>query len=151
MIPRFGRPPRPGQSYRLRPGAYAILLREGRMLLTHQAQPVPEYQLPGGGIDAGEGGIAALHREVIEETGWTIASLRAVGSYRRFCYMPEQDMMAEKLCMIWVGRPVLRLAAPSEPGHRACWVTPGAALALLADPGARHWTRRVLGMSPQRA
>lgn len=144
MIPRFGPAPRPGQSYRLRPGAYAILLRQGRMLLTHQDGPQPEYQLPGGGIDAGEGAIAALHREVLEETGYRIAGLRALGSYRRFCYMPDYDLMAEKLCQVWLARPVLRHGPPTEPGHSACWMTPAEALGRLADPGARHVMRLTL-------
>ena len=68
MIPRFGPPPE-RQSYRLRPGAYAVLIRGGSALLTFQHAPESEYQLPGGGIDPGESPLAALHREVHEETG----------------------------------------------------------------------------------
>ena len=49
------------------------------ILATHQAEPVPEFQLPGGGIDRGEHPIAALHREVYEETGWKIAVDAAAG------------------------------------------------------------------------
>lgn len=144
MIPRFGRSPRPGRRHRLRPGAYALLIRDGRVLLTHQAAPVPEFQLPGGGIDAGEGAIAALHREVLEETGWTIGAARAVGVYRRFCYMPDYDLMAEKLCQVWTARPILCHGPPTEAGHSACWMTPAEALARLADPGARYWCRQML-------
>jgi 8-oxo-dGTP diphosphatase len=67
--------------YRRRPGAYAILWRDGAVLLTLQAEPRPEAQLPGGGIDAGESPLAALHREVREETGWTIAGARRLGAF----------------------------------------------------------------------
>ncbi|RNF35625.1 NUDIX domain-containing protein [Paracoccus methylarcula] len=137
MIPRFGIAPEPARRYRRRPGAYAILLREGRVLLTHQAEPEPEFQLPGGGIDPGEGPIAALHREVMEETGWTISTPRRIGAYRRFCYMPEYDLHAEKLCSVWLARPVMRLAPPLEPGHEAHWVPLDRASALLPDPGSR--------------
>ncbi|MBU3031235.1 NUDIX domain-containing protein [Paracoccus marinaquae] len=144
MIPRFGQPPQSGAQYRRRPGAYAVLLREGRVLLTHQAAPTPEFQLPGGGIDRGEGAIAALHREVLEETGWTIAGLRRLGAYRRFCYMPDYDLMAEKLCSVWHARPVSRRGPPSEPGHSAHWCSPDQALSLLPDPGARALLRRAL-------
>ena len=55
MIRRFGEPVKHGQKYTRRPGAYVILIREGSILLTHQAEPTPEFQLPGGGIDPGEG------------------------------------------------------------------------------------------------
>lgn len=142
MIPRYGNPPRPGQHYRRRPGAYAILYRDGRLLLTHQSQPEPEFQLPGGGLDPGESAITALHREVFEETGWSIGDARYLGSYRRFCFMPDYDFHAEKLCQIWLARPLRRLAAPSEPHHRAVWMIPAEADVAIADPGSRAFLRR---------
>lgn len=83
MIPCFGPPPG-RRNYRLRPGAYAVLIRGDQALLTFQHAPEPEYQLPGGGIDPGESPLAALHREVREETGWTIGQPRWLGAYRRF-------------------------------------------------------------------
>lgn len=144
MIAHFGPAPLPGQHYRRRPGAYAILIRDGRILLTEQASPGPELQLPGGGIDPGEHPIAALHREVFEETGWSIGPPRHLGAYRRHCYMPEYDLWAEKLCHVWLARPALRLGPPSEPGHRAVWTSPQAALRLLPDPGSRAWLARLL-------
>ncbi|MFT4014606.1 MAG: NUDIX hydrolase [Paracoccus sp. (in: a-proteobacteria)] len=142
MIPRFGPPPghRP---YRLRPGAYAILPRDGRLLLTFQESPVPEFQLPGGGIDPGESALAALHREVAEETGWRIGGARRIGAYRRYCYMPEYGFWAEKLCQIWLARPVTRLGAPREKGHSAHWVSITAACRLVADPGSRAFLSRL--------
>ncbi|MFT3690036.1 NUDIX hydrolase [Paenirhodobacter sp.] len=141
---RFGESVVRGQSYRRRPGAYAVLLRDGAVLLTHQAEPVPEFQLPGGGIDPGEGPAQALHREVFEETGWSIATPRRVGAYKRFTYMPEYDLWAEKLCHIYVARPVLRYGPPSEPGHTAIWAEPEAAAERLTNPGDRHFLIRVL-------
>lgn len=137
MIRRYGTPALPGQHYRRRAGAYGVFLRGGLLLLTHQAGPVPEYQLPGGGIDPGEGAIAALHREAREETGWTISTPMHLGSYRRFCFMPDYDMFAEKLCGIWLARPVLSLGFPTEPGHSAHWMTPAKAIDALRDPGSR--------------
>ena len=59
MIRRFGDSPRPDVAYRLRPGAHAILPHRGRLLVTHQADPLPELQLPGGGIDPGESPVQA--------------------------------------------------------------------------------------------
>lgn len=137
MTPRFGEPPQPRRRYRRRAGAYAILWREGRILLTFQKAPDPEFQLPGGGIDPGESPIRALHREVYEETGWRIGSARRIGAYRRFCYIPDLGYDAEKLCEIWVARPTLRLGPPTEDGHSAHWVGPADALDLLDDPGSR--------------
>lgn len=135
MIRRYGEAVQPGQSYTRRPGVYAVLLRGDHILATHQATPVPEFQLPGGGIDRGEQPIAALHREVLEETGWKIAVTRRLGAFRRFTYMPEYDLWAEKLCTVYLGRPVRRLGPPSEVGHSAVWLPVHRALDLLGNPG----------------
>jgi 8-oxo-dGTP diphosphatase len=137
MIRRFGEAVKAGQRYRLRPGVYAVLRRGAEILVTHQAEPTPEFQLPGGGIDPGEHPIAALHREVFEETGWKIAIDRRLGAFRRFTYMPEYDRWAEKLCTIYLARPVLRLGPPSEAGHTAVWMTASQALDMLANDGDR--------------
>lgn len=144
MIRRYGEAVKNGQQYRRRPGVYGVLLRQGQVLLTHQAQPIPEYQLPGGGIDKGEAPIAALHREVFEETGWRIGATRWLGTYRRFTYMPEYDLWAEKVCAIYVARPTLQMGPPGEAGHTAIWADANTALALLDNVGDREMLRRVL-------
>ncbi|RWR48779.1 NUDIX domain-containing protein [Sinirhodobacter ferrireducens] len=141
---RFGEAIVRGQTYRPRPGAYAVLMRAGRVLITHQSRPHPEFQLPGGGIDPGEGALQALHREVFEETGWSIGAARRLGAYRRFTYMPEYDRWAEKICTVYLARPVLRRGPPSEPGHSAVWAAPEAAIDLLASEGDRHFLAQVL-------
>jgi len=139
VIRRFGEAPRRDQTYRLRPGAYALLPRDGQLLLTCQHTPGPDIQLPGGGIDPGESPIPALHREVYEETGWKIAAPRRVGSFRRFVFMPEYDLWAEKLCHIYVARPVLRLSAPIEPHHSALWLPTEDAVRVLGNAGDQHF------------
>jgi len=144
MIRRFGEPPRRDVAYRMRPGAYAILPRGRRVLVTHQAAPVPELQLPGGGIDPGEQPLQALHREVFEETGWLIARPRRLGAFRRFTYMPEYGIWAEKLCVVYRADPVRVLGDPREPGHRAVWITPLGAARDLGNAGDRHFVARIL-------
>jgi 8-oxo-dGTP diphosphatase len=145
MIRRYGEPLKPGQRYRRRPGVYAVLLRGDSVLTTFQQAPVPEFQLPGGGIDAGEQPVAALHREVIEETGWKINVIRRIGAFRRFTYMPEYDLWAEKLCAVYLARPVLRLGSPSEAGHTAVWLPVNEAVARLGNPGDRAMLASLTG------
>ncbi|MGY6410921.1 MAG: NUDIX domain-containing protein [Alkalilacustris sp.] len=144
MIRRFGESREPGRRYRRRRGVYAVLLREGRVLLTHQASPLPEVQLPGGGVDPGESALPALHREVWEETGWSIAPRRRLGAFRRFTYMPEYDLWAEKLCEVWLARPVRRLGPVPEPEHSALWLPGSEAVERLGNDGDRHFLARVL-------
>lgn len=145
MIKRHGNSPETGRSYIRRPGVYAVLLHPRGLLLTHQAEPKPEFQLPGGGIDRGEHPIAALHREVMEETGWHIALQRRLGVFRRFTYMPEYEIWAEKVCTVYLGRPSLRISEPTEAGHRAVWISPFEALGLLGNDGDRAMLALALG------
>ncbi len=139
MIRRFGESPEPGRKYTRRVGVYALLPRAGHLLLTCQTEPGPDLQLPGGGIDQGESPATALHREVFEETGWLIAAPRRVGAFRRFTYMPEYDLWAEKVCLIYNARPVQRLGPPSEPFHEALWMHTADAVETLGNDGDRHF------------
>ncbi|MFF2773441.1 NUDIX domain-containing protein [Streptomyces sp. NPDC058052] len=59
---------------RTRVSAYALAVREGRMLLTRLSDASPVFapglwHLPGGGVDPGEQPAEALVREIREETG----------------------------------------------------------------------------------
>ncbi|MEL7091633.1 MAG: NUDIX hydrolase [Pseudomonadota bacterium] len=144
MIPRYGEQPRPDRKYTLRPGVYAILPLRGAILLTFQSQPAPEIQLPGGGIDPGESPVRALHREVMEETGWRIGAPRLLGSYRRFTFMPEYDLWAEKLCHIFVARPARADGPPLEPDHTVLWLPNHEASQALQNDADAQFLRRYL-------
>ena len=137
MIRRIGEPIRSDVRYTRRPGIYGVLVRDGAVLLTHQMEPQPEFQIPGGGIDPGEDPIPALHREVMEETGWRIGPVRRLGAFRRFTYMPEYDLWAEKVCFVYAARPSWRVGPPTEEGHTAVWVSPDEAVELVENDGDR--------------
>ena len=145
MIRRMGEPPRADIRYRLRPGAYAILPLGRRFLLTAQTDPVLDVQLPGGGIDPGEHPLRALHREVLEETGWRIARPRRLGAFRRFVFMPEYDLWAEKLCTVYRADPVRQIAKPVEPDHITLVLSGSEAHSALGNDGDRHFLSRLLG------
>jgi len=146
VIKRFGEPPHFGRKYTLRPGAYAVLVRDGQVLLTYQSEPHHEYQLPGGGIDKEEHPVSALHREVYEETGWRISTPKRLGAFRRFTYMPEYDLWAEKMCTIFLARPVMRMGPPLEPDHAAVFTDPAFAVAHVGNEGDRAFLRSVMGL-----
>jgi 8-oxo-dGTP diphosphatase len=142
MIRRYGEPVKADRRYRRRPGVYAVLLQGDSLLTTFQMEPLPEFQLPGGGIDKGEQPIAALHREVFEETGWKIDVTRRLGAFRRFTYMPEYDLWAEKLCTVFLARPIRRLGPPREAGHIAMWLPVEEAGLRLGNEGDRAMLMR---------
>jgi ADP-ribose pyrophosphatase YjhB (NUDIX family) len=65
-------------------GAFAILLDDdGRVLCVRQNYPPREWTLPGGRVKPNESPLAALHREIMEETGCRIAIERHIGTYAR--------------------------------------------------------------------
>ncbi|MEL6681102.1 MAG: NUDIX hydrolase [Pseudomonadota bacterium] len=145
MIRRYGDAPRNGQHYIHRPGVYAVLPLAGKLLLTYQGAPHDEIQLPGGGIDPGEHPIHALHREVFEETGWRIAHPRRIGSFRRFTYMPEYGIYADKVCHIYLARPIRPLGPPTETGHIPVWLDPADAAKMVYNMGDAAFIQRLIG------
>lgn len=140
---RLGERIRTGKRYQHRRGAYAIALIGDGVLLTVKHAEMPELQLPGGGIDAGESPLQALHREVMEETGWRIADARHIGAYRRFTYMPDYDQWAEKVCTVYLARAIRPLGEPTEMDHTAMVVPLGLAASLVTPAGDREWLRRM--------
>jgi len=147
---RIGESWAPGIAYRDRPGVYAIALRGGRLLAVWQDG---ELQLPGGGIDPGESPLAALHREVIEETGWRIAGAdggppRRIGAFQRFVWLTDYHYWARKVQAIYLARAVVPLGPPTEAGHVPVWLSPREAerrlhiagdRAMLAEARRRGW------------
>jgi ADP-ribose pyrophosphatase YjhB (NUDIX family) len=64
-----------------RVGAYAVVVADGRILLTELAGTTPaagSWTLPGGGLDHGEAPVDAVIREVLEETGHELVEPRLV-------------------------------------------------------------------------
>ncbi len=138
---RYNKPPQKGQYYKIRPGAYGIFIINGKILLTMQNHPKlgVEWQLPGGGIEAGEHPIEALTREAFEETGWRVHVERKLGVWKQFTYMPDYDMHAEKICNIYFGRAIYPLGEPTEEFHRASLMPPELAAELLVHKGDRDF------------
>lgn len=141
---RVGEPPKAGIRYQRRPGAYAILPVECGLLLTLQTGSDEALQLPGGGIDPGESPLTALHREVFEETGWHISRPRRIGAFRRFVFMPDYQIWAEKVCTIYLGYPTLQLGPPTEPHHVARITSIPDALDGLGNVGDRTILRQAM-------
>lgn len=137
MIRRVGQPPLSTQCYTARPGAYAILPLKRRVLLTGQIDGELDIQLPGGGIDPGESPVQALYREVREEIGWAISKPKRLGAFRRFVFMPEYDLWAEKICHVFVARPTRQICDPIETDHVTLVLHPKEAASALGNDGDR--------------
>jgi 8-oxo-dGTP diphosphatase len=148
MIRRVGKVPQRGQRYILRPGAYVILPIGRRFLLTAETQGAIDIQLPGGGIDPGESPLQALYREVREEIGWSITRPLRLGAFRRFVFMPEYDLWAEKLCTVFVARPTRQIHAPLEQFHETLILDANDAIASLGNDGDRMFLEAYVDSRP---
>lgn len=144
MMRRRGESVRLDRSYKWRPGAYGLVLSGNDALITMSFELEPSPQLPGGGIDPGESPLQALHRETLEETGWRIAVERRIGCYRRFSYMPEYDLWAEKICAIYLCRPVQKIMEPIEAFHMPLWAPLESLPDLLPDPSQSEFMKDIL-------
>lgn len=147
MIRRIGDVPRRDIAYRARPGAYAILPLKNRFLMTVQVSDAVDVQLAGGGIDPDEHPLHALHREVREELGWRIANPRRLGAFRRFAFMPEYDLWAEKICHVYAALPVRQIADPIEPDHHPLVLSGTEAIEMLGNDGDRFFMQQYLDLT----
>ncbi len=80
--------------HRLHPGETAIVVHQAVIISEHgvllTVRPdLRGWELPGGHAVPGETGEAALCREVLEETGVTVAVERLVGDYQRSGFLPH--------------------------------------------------------------
>jgi len=150
MIRRIGGVPFKDRNYKVRAGAYAILPLKTRFLMVAQIGEEVEVMLPGGGIDPGESPLQALYREVREEIGWSIARPRRLGAFRRFVFMPEYDLWAEKLCHVYVAHPVRKIMDPIEPDHHTLVLSGYEAARALGNVGDQMFLKRYLTGTAQR-
>ncbi len=117
---QFGQPPPSGAGVRERPGAYAVLVDASwRVAVVTVGGQGP--WLPGGGIEAGESPEQALHRELREETGFTVEVLHPLGVLGQ--YLEHRGRWWNKVCHLWVCRP-LEHAGALEADHVVHWLAP---------------------------
>ena len=97
-----------------RPSAYALILREGRILLMRMRR-TGRYALPGGGIELGETVEQGLKREVREEAGIEIALGRFAHFHEDFFYYDPGDLAFHSFMFYYFCDPLtLDLAGDDE-------------------------------------
>jgi 8-oxo-dGTP diphosphatase len=124
-----------GRSYTVRPSAYGILERGGRLALVRTPEGV---YLPGGGIEAGETPEDALVREAFEECGLHVRP----GAWRdravQFAYAKPERMFFEKRSLFLDGAIARETGAGIEPDHELFWLAVDEAPAALTHE-AHGW------------
>ncbi len=127
-VPEFGERV-PGESYRPRPGSYAVLFDDaGRVAVVTTPRGA---SLPGGGADPGETAEDTLRREVREECGFDVIAERCVCRAIQYVYAEGEGFFA-KDCTFFLAR--RRDGAPAGAGesdHHLEWLDPAEALIRL--------------------
>lgn len=105
-----------------RQAARAVMRNNGGQIAVMHFTVTGSYKLPGGGIDEGEETLAALHRELREETGYTItdvAELGIVTENRYYCGMHQISYCYSALAGDFVGTELTE--KEQSEGMELCW------------------------------
>jgi 8-oxo-dGTP diphosphatase len=89
-----------GSSARFRVGVYAVIFDEERVLLAHR-RDIDWWNLPGGGMEAGETVEEAIRREVREETSLDVEVEYLVGVYSK---PQKQEVVLTFRCRVIGGK-----------------------------------------------
>lgn len=85
-------------------GVFGVIFDERKRVLLCHRRDYDLWNLPGGGLEAGESPHDALKREVFEETGLEVRSAKIVGVYTK----PEQaEIVFSFTCSVAEGKIVL--------------------------------------------
>lgn len=104
----------------------------GRLLLVRRANPPAQglWSVPGGRVEPGEDGPAAVVREVAEETGLVVEAGRLVGSVRRDAPDGSVYVIDDYVCRVTGGA-----LAAGDDASDAGWFGRDALVALATSPG----------------
>jgi len=83
---------------KFRPGAYGIIVRDRKILLTRQWDG---YDFPGGGVNVGEKIEAALVREIKEETGFDVAPKELIACVDDFHKMTFSENFVQSILIYY--------------------------------------------------
>ncbi len=98
-------------------GVFALIFGQGRILLGHR-RDIDWWNLPGGGMEAGETVDEALCREVREETGLEVEIEQLVGVYSK---PQKQEVVLTFRCRVVGGT-----LQATEETRESCYFTPDA-------------------------
>lgn len=132
LDPQFG-PVAPGKTYRDRPAAFGLLIRDQRLALVQVTYPEkpPFLDLPGGAIDPGESPEQAMIREFGEETG-LIVSVGELVTQASQQFLTKSGEAVNNRCRVFIAH---ASGADSdlkvEQDHELVWIDPAEALSRL--------------------
>jgi ADP-ribose pyrophosphatase YjhB (NUDIX family) len=114
-----------GREYPRRPilGVGAVVLDGGRVLLVRRAnEPLKgQWSLPGGAVELGETVVAAVAREVLEETGLEVEVGALIDLLDRLSYDEHGRVRYHYVLLDFVCRPVGGALEAASDAGAVCW------------------------------
>lgn len=133
----------PGKDYVDRPGAYAVIEKDGLYAVVKNPK---SFFLIGGGIEGSETPEEALRREVVEEIGWSIRIDDKIGTALQHIYVPEANVYISKEGHFYKVTLMEQVNETSEDTHELVWLSKEEALEKLLHESHR-WA--LTGQSPE--
>jgi 8-oxo-dGTP diphosphatase len=144
---QFGEP-KTGVSYRLRPAAFGVAVREGRIAVVHIR---PEaggdwIDLPGGAVEAGEGELQALVREFGEEAGLAVTPGLEIVRIGQYFEKTDGEPVNNQAGVYEIAGFTEASHLKIEADHELIWIAPYEAIEHLRHDGhawaVAAWLRR---------
>ncbi len=110
-----------GVQYRVRPGAYAIIVREEDDKIGIVTDGKDIFYL-GGGIEEGESELEALKRELIEEAGYTLKNIQEFDKIGSYLFAEEHGYL-EVIANVFIAEFDEKITEPVEKDHHIIWVS----------------------------
>ena len=125
-------------SYTVRVGVYALIFDETRENLMIVSPPNGTYLLPGGEIETGETKEETLHREVMEELGFTVSIGTYLGEAEDFYYSTFRKKHYHNPGYFYVVESYQKVSEPLEDFNKLYWLPIKEAHRLLKR-GSHKW------------
>lgn len=130
------------KKYNFRETCFGICERNGKILLTHKVSK-NEIAMVGGGVEAGESHKECLCREFMEESGYSVLSIKELCVVDCFWLAGGQWPM-ESLANFYVVTLSEKATRPTEKGHEPMWVNIEDATNLLPLPYQKEGIKQYL-------
>lgn len=140
IVPQFGEIAH-GVNYIDRPGSYALIVRDGALLIVETASG---RFLPGGGLGAAEAPEDALRRELLEETGLVPERFSVLGTARQLVTESSTGTGYNKIETFYLVSVIAEHATPTESDHNVRWLPLAEARDILREE-AQRWAVGLVG------